>query len=174
MKGIVVFKSKYGSTKKYAEWISESTGFDLVEAGKVNAKQLADYDTVIFGGGLYASGIAGLSFLKKNLAALNGKKVIAFCCGASPYEESYFKELKDYNMKGDLASVPLYYCRGACRMDGMSFKDKTLCKMLRKSLDKKDPKEYAVWEAALVEAVDTGKDWTDKKYIDPIVEACNK
>jgi len=56
----------------------------------------------------------------------------------------------------------------------MSFKDKTLCKMLRKSLDKKDPKEYAVWEAALVEAVDTGKDWTDKKYIDPIVEACNK
>ena len=174
MKGIVVFKSKYGSTKKYAEWISESTGFDCVESGKINAKQLVDYDTVIFGGGLYASGIAGLSFLKKNLAALNGKKVIAFCCGASPYEESYFKELKDYNMKGDLASFPLYYCRGACSMDGMSFKDKTLCKMLRKSLDKKDPKEYAVWEAALVEAVDTGKDWTDKKYIDPIVEACNK
>jgi hypothetical protein len=46
--------------------------------------------------------------------------------------------------------------------------------LLRKSLEKKDPKDYAVWEAALVEAVDIGKDWTDKKYIDPIVEACNK
>jgi hypothetical protein len=56
----------------------------------------------------------------------------------------------------------------------MSFKDKTLCKMLRKSLEKKDPKDYAVWETALVEAVDIGKDWTDIKYIDPIVEACNK
>ena len=62
MKGIVIYKSKYGSTKKYAEWISERTGFDCVEAGKVNAKRLADYDTVIFGGGIYASGIAGISF----------------------------------------------------------------------------------------------------------------
>ena len=78
------------------------------------------------------------------------------------------------NLKDELASVPLYYCRGACSLDGMSFKDKTLCKMLRKSLEKKDPKDYAVWEAALVEAVDIGKDWTDIKYIDPIVEACNK
>ena len=74
MKGIVIYKSKYGSTKKYAEWISERTGFDCVESGKINAKQLADYDTVIFGGGIYASGIAGISFLKKNIVALNGKK----------------------------------------------------------------------------------------------------
>ena len=59
-------------------------------------------------------------------------------------------------------------------MDGMSFKDKTLCKMVRKSLEKKDPKDYAVWEAALVEAVDTGKDWTDKEYIKPIIEECGK
>lgn len=174
MKGIVVYKSKYGSTKKYAEWIAEDTGFDCVEAGKANAKTIAEYDTVIFGGGLYASGIAGLSFLKKNLSSMNGKKVIAFCCGASPYEESYFKEMKDYNMKDQLADIPLFYCRGACSMDGMSFKDKTLCKMVRKSLEKKDPKDYAVWEAALVEAVDTGKDWTDKEYIKPIIEECGK
>ena len=108
MKGIVVYKSKYGSTKKYAEWIAEDTGFDCVEAGKANAKTIAEYDTVIFGGGLYASGIAGLSFLKKNLSSMNGKKVIAFCCGASPYEESYFKEMKDYNMKDQLADIPLF------------------------------------------------------------------
>lgn len=174
MKGIVIYKSKYGSTKKYAEWISERTGFDCVESGKTNAKQLADYDTVIFGGGIYASGIAGISFLKKNIVALNGKKVIAFCCGASPYDETFLNEIRNMNLKDELASVPLYYCRGACSLDGMSFKDKTLCKILRKSLEKKDPKDYAVWEAALVEAVDIGKDWTDIKYIDPIVEACNK
>ena len=30
MKGIIIYKSKYGATKKYAEWISEATGFPCV------------------------------------------------------------------------------------------------------------------------------------------------
>ena len=172
MKGIVIYKSKYGSTKKYAEWISERTGFDCVESGKINAKQLADYDTVIFGGGIYASGIAGISFLKKNIVALNGKKVIAFCCGASPYDETFLNEIRNMNLKDELASVPLYYCRGACSLDGMSFKDKTLCKMLVKAVAKKDPAQREVWETALVDASASACDWTDKSYIGPILEEC--
>lgn len=28
-KGIILYKSKYGSTKKYAEWLAEECGFDL-------------------------------------------------------------------------------------------------------------------------------------------------
>jgi len=170
MKGIVIYKSKYGSTRKYAEWISESTGYECVDAGKVNVNDLTAYDTIIFGGGLYASGIAGLSILKKIVGIHTGKKIIAFCCGASPYEENYFQEIINYNMKAELAEIPLFYCRGACSMDGMTFKDRTLCKILRKSLAKKDPKDYAVWEAAFVEAVDTGKDWTDKEFINPILQ----
>ena len=58
MKGIIVYKSKYGSTKKYAEWIAEETGYDCVECGKVKTESIKEYDTLIFGGGLYASGIA--------------------------------------------------------------------------------------------------------------------
>ncbi len=27
MKGIIVYKSKYGATKKYAQWLREETGF---------------------------------------------------------------------------------------------------------------------------------------------------
>ena len=174
MKGIIIYKSKYGAARKYAGWLNEATGYEAVSVEKADVNTLSDYDVIILGGGVYAHGIAIVPFLKKNLSSMNGKKVIAFCCGASPYEESYFKEMKDYNMKDQLADIPLFYCRGACSMDGMSFKDKTLCKMLRKSLEKKDPKDYAVWEAALVEAVDTGKDWTDKEYIKPIIEECGK
>ena len=174
MSGIILYKSKYGATKKYAEWIAERTGFECIKTDDADIRKVQKYDVIILGGGIYASGIAGISFLKKNIVALNGKKVIAFCCGASPYDETFLNEIRNMNLKDELATVPLYYCRGACSLDGMSFKDKTLCKILRKSLEKKDPKDYAVWEAALVEAVDIGKDWTDIKYIDPIVEACNK
>ena len=31
MNGIILFQSKYGATKKYAQWLSEETGFPCVE-----------------------------------------------------------------------------------------------------------------------------------------------
>ncbi|WP_034449319.1 flavodoxin domain-containing protein [Butyrivibrio sp. AE2032] len=171
MKGIILFKSKYGSTRKYAEWLSEATGFKAVETDKADLKEVDGCDTVIIGGGLYASGMNGLSFLKKNIGMLKGKKVIAFCCGASPYEETYFKSVRDYNMKDAIADIPLFYCRGGCDLKNMSFKDRTLCKMLIKSLAKKDPKDMAVWEKALVDAGESAYDCTDREYLKPVLEA---
>ena len=71
MKGIIIYKSKYGSTKKYAEWLKEATGFEMVEADKAKIDEVAQCDTIIFGGGIYAGGIAGVNFLKKNIAKLD-------------------------------------------------------------------------------------------------------
>lgn len=30
-KGIILYQSKYGATKKYAKWLVEETGYDCVE-----------------------------------------------------------------------------------------------------------------------------------------------
>ena len=68
MKGIILYKSKYGATQKYAEWLVEATGFECIETNKAKISEVKKYDVVILGGGIYASGIAGLSFLKKNLS----------------------------------------------------------------------------------------------------------
>jgi flavodoxin len=57
MKTLVVYKSKTGYTKKYAEWIAEELSADILEVSKVNINILASYDTVIFGGSLHAVGI---------------------------------------------------------------------------------------------------------------------
>ena len=92
MTGIILYQSKYGATKKYANWLSAETGFSCIETKKANVSELVNYDVIVLGGGIYASGIAGLSFLKKNMDSLNGKKIVVFCCGASPYEEEAFKE----------------------------------------------------------------------------------
>jgi flavodoxin len=47
----VVYKYKYGSTKKYAEWIAEELGADSMEASETNAGSLAEYRTIIYGAG---------------------------------------------------------------------------------------------------------------------------
>ena len=31
-KGIIIYQSKYGATKKYVEWLRKMTGFECVES----------------------------------------------------------------------------------------------------------------------------------------------
>lgn len=169
MNGIILYRSKYGTTKKYAQWLSEETGFPYIEIKHAEISDVQKYDTIILGGGIYASGIAGLSFLKKHINKLQEKRILVFCDGASPYDEKAYQEIIVHNMKDKLAGIPCFYCRGAWDMASMNIVDRNLCRMLRKAVAKKDPREYEAWEQALMEAGDEKCDWTDKKYIEPIL-----
>ena len=68
-KGLILYQSKYGSAKKYANWLQEMTSFDCLEVKKAPSGSLNLYETIILCGAIYASGISGISYLKKNPAA---------------------------------------------------------------------------------------------------------
>ena len=76
----------------------------------------------------------------------------------------------EHNFKGSLHGIPCYYGRGAWDEKSMSFKDRTLCKMLQKVVAKKEPGTYAPWEKALMCAVGQSCDWTDKTYLQPLLK----
>lgn len=168
-KGIILFQSKYGATAKYAEWLREATGFDLLETKRADINALQSYDTVVLGGGVYASGILGLSFLKKNIDRLKGKRIAVFCAGASPYDEKAIDQVRQLHFKDRLSDIPLFYCRGAWDPEKMSFTDRTLCKMLFKAVAKKDPADYEPWEQALMSAGENKCDWTDRGWLEPLL-----
>lgn len=168
--GIILYRSKYGATKKYADWLCEATDFDVAKTAKADIKQIEPYETVILCGGIYASGIAGLSFLKKNYDRLQSKKIAVFCVGASPYDPAAFEAIKAHNLKEDLKNIPIFYGRGAWDQKKMKFTDRTLCKMLQKAVAKKDPQEYEPWEKALMSAAGKVCDWTDQKYLEPLLQ----
>lgn len=174
MNGIIMYQSKYGSTKKYAEWLSEKTGFDLIKTKEAKVTMLDKYDAIVLGGGVYASGVLGLSFFKKNITKLKGKKLAVFCVGASPYDEKAIAQARELHFKDEMNSVPLFYCRGAWDEDKMSFGDRTLCGMLQKAVAKQDPATYEPWQSALMCAVGQKCDWTDIKYLKPLLEYLNK
>lgn len=167
--GIILYRSKYGATKKYADWICEATGFDTIEAVKADIRQMEQYETIVLCGGIYASGIAGISFFRKNYSRLKTKKIAIFCVGASPYDETAFEEVKAHNLKDDLKNIPVFYGRGAWDQENMKFADRMLCKMLQKAVAKKDPKDYEPWERALISTDGKVCDWTDKKYLEPLL-----
>lgn len=169
-KGIILYQSKYGATKKYADWVAEITGYDCIETKNVKATQLKNYDVIILGGGVYASGIAGLHFLKKNIGSVSDKKIAVFAVGASPYDEKAILKIKEMHFKDGLSNIPLFYCRGAWDEEKMTFGDRTLCRMLQKAVTKQNPDEYELWQKALMCAVGQKCDWTDKKYLEPMLK----
>ncbi|WP_334310276.1 flavodoxin domain-containing protein, partial [Clostridioides difficile] len=44
---VVIYKSKYGSTKKYAKWLSELLSCDIFETKNINIEKVMKYDTII-------------------------------------------------------------------------------------------------------------------------------
>ena len=78
---IVLYGSKYGSTKQYAEWIAEELNADLLDVNDAKIQNTEQYDTIIFGGAVYAGGIKGINFIVKNYDQLKNDKLIIFTCG---------------------------------------------------------------------------------------------
>ena len=54
MKTVVIYKSRYGHTEKYAKWLSEKLNADLFEASQIKGLDFSRYDNIIYGGDLYA------------------------------------------------------------------------------------------------------------------------
>ena len=167
-KGIILYQSKYGATKKYVDWLTEKTGYDCIETKSAKVAHLHNYDVIVLGGGIYASGIAGLHFLKKNISSVSDKKIAVFAVGASPYDEKAIMQIREMHFKDELSNVPLFYCRGAWNEERMTFGDRMLCRMLQKAVSKQNPDEYEPWQKALMCAVGQKCDWTDKIYLEPV------
>ena len=172
--GIILYKSSYGATKKYALWLQEKTGFALMETKKAKLSDVQGYDTVILGGGVYAGFIAGLGFLKKHYGKLQGKKVLVFAVGATPYDEKYIASCKDAQLKDELAALPLFYCRGAWDDSRMKPFHRFIINMGRKMMQKqKDPAKESMAEG-LMGAAGQKADWTDEQYLLPILAELEK
>ena len=51
-KGIIIYQSKYGATKRYAKWLQEATNFQCIETSKADINEVLKYETIIFCGGI--------------------------------------------------------------------------------------------------------------------------
>ncbi|MGM9551365.1 MAG: flavodoxin domain-containing protein [Clostridia bacterium] len=171
MSTIVIYKSKYGATKIYAKWISQELNCKAVDAKSVKIDDLKDYDTIIFGGGLYAEMIAGISLITKNIDKLKGKKLIVYTTGLTPVtcREYYDKLIMDRNFKDmDLSNIKVYNFLGKMVVDELSLPHKMAIKALKKMMaNKENPTDM---EKLLIELCDTDGDFTDKEAIKDLVE----
>lgn len=169
MNSIVVYSSKTGFVERYAKWIAEDLSANLAQADEVGIEDLMRYDTIIYGGGLYAVGINGIKLIKNNLERLKEKNLIVFATGASPPRERIIEEVKEKNFTPDEQRyLEFFYLRGGFDYEKLGLKDRMLMKMLKKKLKMK--KELTPDEKGMLEAYEDPVDFTKKENIGDLLD----
>lgn len=175
MNAIVIYKSKYGSTKKYAEWISEALSCDIAEVKTVKVQDLIKYDTIIYGGGLYAEVIAGVTLITKNFDKLSDKKLIVYTTGITPLDcrEYYDTYVIEKNFKTHmLEKIKVFNYLGRMVLAELSVPHRAALKMLKKIMsEKENPSEM---EKLLVSLCDADGDFTDREALSELLEYAKK
>ena len=172
MKSIaIVYKSKYGSTKKYAQWIAKETGGELFESSEISIKQLREYDVIVYGGGLYASGIAGISTISKNFEVFREKKIVVFTVGlASTDRDEVFEPIINKNFSKQMqGNIKFFHLRGGIDYSKLGIIHKPMMAMLKIMISRKNPEELSSDDREILATYGKRVDFTDKNTIEPLL-----
>lgn len=175
MNAVVIYKSKYGSTKTYAEWIGEMLGCVVFDAKDVSKNDLLKYDTIIYGGGLYAETINGVYLITKNFDKLEDKKIVVYTTGITPLDcrDYYDKMVIEKNFKPEMRDkIKVFNFLGKMVVNELSLVHRSALKTLKKIMSSKEnPSEM---EKLLIELCDADGDFTDKAAINELLEYVKK
>ena len=165
MKTIVLYTSKTGSTKRYAEAIAARLNCEAKPAKEGKPEALAAYDAVVYGGWIFANKISGLSRI---LPAAKGKLTV-FAVGATPADKMDLDELRKANALGD---APLTYLEGGFHYAQLGWFTRTMLRMAARMSAKKG--NAAEQEHGMGELIGAEYDHTDLKAIEPIIASLQK
>ncbi|BCJ96549.1 hypothetical protein acsn021_41180 [Anaerocolumna cellulosilytica] len=174
MNTAVIYKSHYGSTEIYAKWLAKDLDADLLQAEQVKPADLQKYQTIVYGGGLYAGGVNGIALLTKNFELIKDKALYLFTVGAADVTDP--ENLKNIRSALEQKLPPamreklhIYHLRGGMRYSKMNFMHRTMMNMMVKMLRKKAENELRAEDKIMLETYGQDIDFTDRAAIVPLV-----
>ncbi len=170
MKTLVVYKSKTGFTKRYAQWISQELSCPAMDYKDLSKNSLNDIDLLIYGSRIHAGNFNGIKKIKK-LAEENKCKLVVFATGASPAELNEQIDQIWENNKID-SSIPHFYMQSGLCYEKMGPVDKLMMKIFVRAL--KSKKEKTQTDSDMINAVSKSYDLSSKDSIKPLVEYVKK
>lgn len=169
MKTVIVYKSKTGFTKKYAQMIAKEIACDLLELKKATPRKLAEYDTVVFGSRFFAGTVDGLKKARELFAASGAKKFVVFATGATPNEAAAIVDevWKNNFTPQELEAIPHFYMQSGICYEKMPFGEKMMMKMAAKMM--KNQKDKDEMGQGFEEALKGSFDISSEEYMRPLV-----
>ncbi len=168
---IVLYSSRYGNTKRYAEAIAAKLHCPALDVKK-GKWTLSDYETIIFGGGIYAGGIRGASVLVKHFDRIRDKRLFVFTVGiADPSDTNRFSPMLHKIFSPEMREkIQFYHFRGGMDYSKMGFRHRAMMWMLKSMLAKKPPSQRTDEDEGILATYGGKVDFFDERKIAPLVE----
>ncbi len=170
-KTAVVYATRNGSTKRYAEWIARDCSADLIALEEADIDQLALYGTLVYGGCVYSGAIQGISFIKNNRDLLQNVRLVVFTVGLTqPGDEAAFAQVLDRNFtEEERRDIQFFHFPGALDHKKMSLQQRGIMWILKKSIQKKPKEARSQMEGYILESYGGKVDFTNAAYVKPLV-----
>ena len=172
MEHIIVYGSQYGSTRQYAENLSEQTGIPAVSYK--DAPALSDRKTIVYLGGLYAGGVLGLAKTLRSVSLQDEQKLLLVTVGLADPDEPENQDnirasLQRQLPAGLLSQTKVFHLRGGIDYHKLSFGHRTVMKLLYQSLRRTPFEKQTAENRALIETYGKQVDFTDFGALEPII-----
>jgi menaquinone-dependent protoporphyrinogen IX oxidase len=163
MKGLLLYKGKYGATRQYANWIGEALQWPVLTSDDLMTEKLDEADVIVVGSSVYAGRLLLNGWLKQHASQLINKKLLLFIVCATPADKTdVLNQIAKLNIPPVLREqCHVFFLRGRVVVKDLSWGDKLMLKMA--SWGTKDPVE----KRAMVQ----GFDAVNKENIIPLVKA---
>ncbi len=159
---IIVFESKTGFTKKYAEMLASKTGLKAFRANDIS--KVSKKEEIIFLGWMKIGKIQGLNKVRKyNVTAVGGS-------GSGRTAEP---DVETIIARNKIDNIPFFYLRGGClplkKLKGI---DKIMLSMFVKMLKSRKDKDERLQESIAI--IENGYDGVKEEALAPVLEWLNE
>ncbi len=167
----IVYYSKHGATKQYADWLSEDLQCDLIKVNDFKPALAQKYDILVFCSGVYAGKLTIAETVKKYYSDIKDKKVVVFAVGVMPYKEELIEDLLRANLNFARGKIPFFFCRGEWNRSTWSIGDQIFYNTLWNKKNKQTMFSTSKDLVAFFDYINTSEDrnFIDRKYLDPII-----
>lgn len=169
MNKLIIYGSQYGTTRTYAERLSQMTGVSFTDYKL--AKDISKYDIIVYFGALYAGGVKGLKEIVKNIK--ESTKLIIVTVGLADVKD----ETNIHNIRNSLkkqlpreifGKAEIFHLRGGIDYSRLSFTHKTMMTLLYNKAKNMPEEKKNAEVKAMIDTFNKKVDFIDVESLKPI------
>ena len=175
---IIVYKSKTGFTKRYAEQLAGKLGCTALAEKEAKPKRLRGCHTLVFGTRAHAGRIDGLAGGLRLCRQSGAQRLVLFVTGAMPCAareqiEALWKQNLSEQQRRD---IPHFYLQSGLCYERMGWTDRMMMRGLAAMLRGKKNKtpEDAALQQAIAASFAASFDHSDPAFLQPMLELLRK
>ena len=177
-KAIVIYTSKRGSTREYAEWIAEELGCEAVPLSDAKGRDLHEYDCIIYGGWIRGSAVVDFDKFAKMLDAELMKRLIVYGVGMADETADNYTQVWGFSVgridPQNEMRIPLYILGGRYDPASVTGLDRFLMGVMRRVLLSGSTTESKERAQFMKERIDSGVDMVKRENIRALVKNAEK